>query len=32
MQNNDKQQRAELQKLFVNWLIYFLDEHYGVNG
>jgi hypothetical protein len=25
MQKSDK-----LQKLFVNWLIYLLDEHYGV--
>ena len=32
MQNDDKQNRDELQKLFVNWLIYLLDERYGVNG
>jgi hypothetical protein len=32
MQKNDKQKRDDHQKLFVNWLIYLLDEHYGVNG
>jgi hypothetical protein len=32
MQNNDKQNRDELQKLFVNWLICLLDERYGVSG
>lgn len=32
MQNNDKQNRDELEKLFVNWLIYLLDERYGVNA
>jgi hypothetical protein len=32
MQKNEKQKRDDHQKLFVNWLIYLLDEHYGVNG
>jgi hypothetical protein len=32
MQNDDKQNRYELQELFVNWLIYLLDERYGVSG
>lgn len=32
MPNNDKQNRDELEKLFVNWLIYLLDERYGVNA
>jgi hypothetical protein len=30
MQKSDKQKHDELQKLFANWLIYLLDEHYGV--
>jgi hypothetical protein len=32
MQKNDKPKRDEWQKLFVNWLIYLLDEGYGVDG
>ena len=32
MQKNDKQKRGELQELFVNRLIYLLDERYGVGG
>jgi hypothetical protein len=32
MQGNDKQRRAKLQKLFVNWLIHLLDERFGVSG